>query len=129
MHDKSVSLVGFKKIGKGFSVSSKEIANGEFVVINTVEDVLNLLDIGAENKIVIVENSGTTTLGPILSQIKGVICTSGSEGSHLAIVSREFEIPALMSARFSIENYQTLNGKQGKIVSVDDENGEIYLNE
>lgn len=124
-----MSLVGFKKIGKGFSVSSKEIANGEFVVINTVEDVLNLLDIGAENKIVIVENSGTTTLGPILSQIKGVICTSGSEGSHLAIVSREFEIPALMSARFSIENYQTLNGKQGKIVSVDDENGEIYLNE
>lgn len=98
-------------------------------MINTVEDVLNLLDIGAENKIVIVENSGTTTLGPILSQIKGVICTSGSEGSHLAIVSREFEIPALMSARFSIENYQTLNGKQGKIVSVDDENGEIYLNE
>ncbi len=122
-------LVGFNKVGKGLSVSTKESVEGEFVVINSVEAVLNLLDIGAENKIVIVEDCGTTTLGPILSQIKGVVCTSGSEGSHLAIVSREFEIPALMSVRFAIENYQSLNGKQGKIVSVDDENGEIYLNE
>lgn len=124
-----VISVGFNKVGKGFSVSSKESVEGEFVVINCVEDVFNLLDIGAENKIVIVEDCGTTTLGPILSQIKGVVCTSGSEGSHLAIVSREFEIPALMSVRFAVENYQSLNGKQGKIVSVDDENGEIYLNE
>ena len=99
------------------------------MVINSVEDVLNLLDKGADNKIVIVEDCGTTTLGPILSQIKGVVCTSGSEGSHLAIVSREFEIPALMSVRFNIENYQSISGKQGKILSVDNENGEIYLDE
>ena len=124
-----VSSVGFKKVGKGLSVSSKETAEGEFTVINSVEDVLKLLEIGAENKIVIVEDCGTTTIGPILSQIKGIICTSGSEGSHLAIVSREFEIPAFMSSRFSIDNYLALNGKLGKIVSIDEENGEIYLDE
>ena len=122
--------MGSRKIGKGLSVSSKEEAFGEFVVINSVEDVLNLLDKGANDKIVIVEDCGTTTLGPILSQIKAVVCTSGSEGSHLAIVSREFEIPALMSTRFSnIDNYQSLNGKQGKIISIDNETGEIYLDE
>ena len=124
-----VNEMGSKKIGKGYSVSSKEEVSGEFTVVNSVEDVLNLLQTGAENKIVIVEDCGTTTLGPILSKINGVICTSGSEGSHLAIVSREFEIPALMSSSFSIEDYQSLNGKKGRIVSVDNENGEIYLDE
>ncbi len=124
-----VSSVGFRKVGKGLSVSSKETAEGEFIVINSVEDVLKLLEVGADNKIVIVEDCGTTTLGPILSQIKGVVCTSGSEGSHLAIVSREFEIPAFMSSRFSIDNFRNLSGKVGKIVSTDEENGEIYLNE
>jgi phosphoenolpyruvate-protein kinase (PTS system EI component) len=117
------------RVGKGLSVSSRENVEGEFAVVSSVEDVLNLLDKGAENKIVIVEDCGTTTLGPILSQIKGIICTSGSEGSHLAIVSREFEIPALMGARFNLESYQVLNGKPGKIVNTDDEYGEIHLNE
>ncbi|MHA1264384.1 MAG: PEP-utilizing enzyme [Candidatus Helarchaeota archaeon] len=118
-----------QKIGKGRSVSSKEDIEGEFRVVMSVEDVLKLLEDGAENKIVIVEDCGTTTLGPILSQIKGVICTSGSEGSHLAIVSREFEIPALMGARFNITNYHELNGKSGKIINVDEDYGEIYLND
>ncbi len=118
-----------KKVGNGFSVSSKEEASGEFVVVESVEDVLKLLETGADNKLVIVEDCGTTTLGPILSKINAVICTSGSEGSHLAIVSREFEIPAVMSTRFSLDNYKSLNGKKGKVRSIDNENGEIYLDE
>jgi phosphoenolpyruvate synthase/pyruvate phosphate dikinase len=116
-------------VGKGLSVSSKEEAEGTFKVITSVEDVLELLEKGANDKIVIVEDCGTTTLGPILSKIKGVVCITGSEGSHLAIVSREFEIPAIMSTRFSSLTYQDLDGKKGKIISVDDETGEIYLNE
>jgi len=120
--------MSFTKIGKGLSAASKEQAIGEFSIINSVEDVLTLLEAGAENKIVVVEDCGTTTIGPILSQIKGIVCTTGSEGSHLAIVSREFEIPAIMSTRFTID-YKTIHGKQGKIVSVDDKSGEIYVTE
>ena len=118
--------MSFTKIGKGLSAASKEEAIGEFSIINSVEDVLTLLETGAENKIVVVEDCGTTTIGPILSQIKGIVCTSGSEGSHLAIVSREFEIPAIMSAHFTID-YKTIHGKHGKIVSVTDKKGEIYV--
>jgi len=117
--------MGSIKIGKGLSAASKEEVTGEFSVINSVEDVLNLLETGAENKIVVVEDCGTTTLGPILSNIKGIVCTTGSEGSHLAIVSREFEIPAIMSAHFTID-YKDLHGKTGRI---DSEKGEIYVNE
>ena len=124
-----MSSMGEKLIGKGLSASSKEMVTGEFKFIKSVEDVLYLLETGAENKIVIVEDCGTTTLGPILSKINGVVCTTGSEGSHLAIVSREFEIPAVMGTRFLQVDYANLDGKKGKIVSVDDENGEIYLNE
>jgi signal transduction protein with GAF and PtsI domain len=117
--------MGMIKIGKGLSAASKEEVCGEFTIINSVEDVLNLLEFGANDKIAVVEDCGTTTLGPILSNIKGIVCTSGSEGSHLAIVSREFEIPAIMSTHFTID-YKDLHGKQGKI---DSENGEIYVSE
>ncbi len=123
-----VNTMVLKKIGKGLSASTKEEVKGEFKIINSIEDVLNILETGAENKLVIVEDCGTTTLGPILSKINGVICTSGSEGSHLAIVSREFEIPAIMSTHFTLD-FRTLEGKNGKIVSIDDENGEIYIDE
>ena len=44
--------MGLKKIGKGLSASSKEEVEGEFKVINSVEDVLGLLETGAENKLV-----------------------------------------------------------------------------
>lgn len=47
----------------------------------------------ATGEIAVVEEVGTTTLGPILSKLAGVVCKTGGIGSHLAIVSREFSIP------------------------------------
>ena len=76
-----------KKIGEGRSCSSNSEALGEFVYIQSVEDVINIFD-DANGKICIVDDAGTTTLGPILSDLAGVLCPFGSAGSHLAIVSR-----------------------------------------
>lgn len=115
-----------EKIGKGLSCSSKSEAMGNFVFVETVEDVINLFD-KADGKICIVEESGTTTLGPILSDLAGVLCTKGSAGSHLAIVSREFDIPCIMSVSFDIKDLKTLNGKKGKIISEEDDKGIIFV--
>ena len=98
-------------VGTGFSVSTKDEVEGEIAVINSVDDVIKLIQGVAEGKICLVEQSGTTTLGPILSRISAVVCTSGSAGSHLAIVSREFEIPAIMSLSLK-EDFQSLDGKK-----------------
>jgi len=81
----------------------------------------------ANGKICIVDDSGTTTLGPILSDIAGVLCPFGSEGSHLAIVSREFDIPCIMSVEFLLEDWSSLNGKKVKIVTESEAKGIIYL--
>lgn len=113
-------------IGEGLSCSSKSEVIGEFVYIKTAEDVINLFD-SASGKIGIVEEAGTTTLGPILSELTGVICTTGSGGSHLAIVSREFDLPCIMGTEFKVDDIDSLNGKEGKISTQDNDKGTICL--
>ena len=115
-----------EKIGEGLSCSSKSETTGEFVFVKTVEDVINLFD-NATGKICIVDDAGITTLSPILSDLVGTICTTGSAGSHLAIVSREFSIPCIMGVKFSIENISSLNGRMGKIIHEEDHMGILYL--
>lgn len=115
-----------ERIGEGLSCSSKSEAIGDLVFVKTVEDVINLFDC-ATGKICIVEEAGTTTLGPILSDLNGVLCTTGSAGSHLAIVSREFDMPCIMGVRFSVKDLNTLNGKKGKIVTEEDDKGIVFL--
>ncbi|MHA1785234.1 MAG: PEP-utilizing enzyme [Candidatus Helarchaeota archaeon] len=115
-----------KLIGKGLSVSTKEEVKGEIKVINTVNDVIQLIQGVAEGKICLVEQSGTTTLGPILSRISAVVCTTGSAGSHLAIVSREFEIPAIMSLHLNVD-FQSLDGKKAIVKTNEQGEGELYI--
>ena len=109
------------------SVSSKKNAEGIFAVIKTVQDVIKLIKGEAEGKICWVEQAGATTLGPILSRISGVVCQTGSSGSHIAIVSREYEIPAFMSCKIDY-NLDELNGKKIKMHTVENSNrGELFF--
>lgn len=99
-----------KQIGEGLISLQKE-AQGSLRVINSIQDVLTLLKEFKDeemsgitgSKIVLVEDAGTTTLAPVLSRLKGVVCTSGALGSHLAIVTREFGIPALMGTKIEYD--------------------------
>jgi phosphoenolpyruvate synthase/pyruvate phosphate dikinase len=119
-------MVHMKKIGEGLSCSSKSEASGELVYIKTVEDVMNLFD-RAAGKICVVEDAGTTTLGPILPELVGTVCTTGGAGSHLAIVSREFNIPCIMATTFKSEDLTSVNGRKAKIVTEDEDKGVLYL--
>ncbi len=116
------------KIGEGLSCSSKSDVSGELVYVRTIEDVINLFD-SAAGKICIVDDAGITTLSPILSELSGTICTTGSAGSHLAIVSREFGLPCIMATEFLTEDVSSLNGKNAKIIHDGDDKGILYLNE
>ena len=82
--------------------------------------MIKLIQGEAEGKICLVEQAGTTTLGPILARITAVVCTSGSTGSHLAIVSREFEIPAFMACRLK-QSFEELDGKKIRLHSKSDD--------
>jgi signal transduction protein with GAF and PtsI domain len=108
--DVQSKAVYMKQIGEGL-ISLQKKAQGALSVISSIQDVLTLLkEFKAEemsgcarDKIVLVEDAGTTTLAPVLSRLKGVVCTSGALGSHLAIVTREFGIPALMATKIDYD--------------------------
>jgi len=105
----------------------KLIAEGELRYITSVQEVVNLLKEGPDGKIVLVDDAGTTFLAPVLSKLAGVVCRSGALGSHLAIVTREFEIPALMGVK--IEDPKTLHGKYATITPEEGASGALYIGE
>jgi phosphoenolpyruvate synthase/pyruvate phosphate dikinase len=119
-------MMHMKRIGEGLSCSSKSEAYGELAYVKTVEDVMNLFD-KAAGKICIIEDAGTTTLGPILPELAGTVCTTGGAGSHLAIVSREFNIPCIMGTKIRSRDLGSLNGKKAKIVTENDDKGVLFL--
>jgi len=59
-------------------------------------DVIQSIDSDLESTIALVSSGGTTFLGPILGRLGGIVCLDGTLRSHLAIVSREFEVPCLV---------------------------------
>ena len=115
-----------KEIARGL-ISLKLNAEGELRYITTMKEVIQLMKEGADGKIVLVNDGGTTFLAPILSKLAGVVCITGALGSHLAIVTREFEIPALMGTK--IENPENLDRKQAMIRHEDGSTGVLLVEE
>lgn len=62
-------------------------------------DVIESIDSDLESTIALVESGGTTFLSPILGRLGGIVCRDGTLRSHLAIVSREFEVPCLVGTQ------------------------------
>ena len=70
--------------------------------IRTSDKVLKYLTDGVpENTIAIVDDSGGTLTAPILEQFSGVLCVGGTTRSHLAILTREYNIPCLMNVKLN----------------------------
>lgn len=115
-----------KLIGEGLSCSSKNNVRGELVYVKTIEDVIQLFD-SAIGKICLVDDAGITTLGPILSELIGIICTTGGAGSHLAIISREFGLPCIMGAKLYVKDTSNIIGKQVEIKHNGNNQGFIHI--
>jgi phosphohistidine swiveling domain-containing protein len=62
-------------------------------------DVIAAIDSDLESTIAVVESGGTTFLSPILGRLGGIVSRDGTLRSHLAIVSREFEVPCLVGTQ------------------------------
>ncbi|GAC67383.1 PEP-utilizing enzyme [Gordonia soli] len=61
------------------------------------DDVIAVFEDDLEEVVALVESGGTTFLSPILGRLGGIVCTSGTTRSHLAIVSREYGVPCLLA--------------------------------
>ena len=90
-------------VGRGSSVFSGISGQGRLVRFDTPDDVIAVLDAGddvASETVALVKDAGATFLAPIEADLAGILCRSGDIESHLAIISRDFQIPCLMGVEF-----------------------------
>jgi len=72
---------------------------GTIKFLGSPRDVLELVTSGEADRYIILAQGGTTTfLSPVLAEgTLGILTMSGAPQSHLGILSREFQIPCVMT--------------------------------
>jgi phosphoenolpyruvate-protein kinase (PTS system EI component) len=90
-----------QEIGRGAKVFDAAPVRGRFLAVEGPDDVLALMDAGADGVVALVRDAGATFLAPIYHELTGIICTSGTLRSHIGIVSREFQVPCVMGCSFT----------------------------
>ncbi|MGA9640284.1 MAG: PEP-utilizing enzyme [Terriglobales bacterium] len=107
-----------QKLGRGMLISGAE-CTGVLRVVETVQDVIALMKTDVSNVILFTRSASATTVTPLFSRIKGVVCTAGGPTSHLAIVAREFDIPCVMASEIyydgNLDLQNILINKEGEI--------------
>ena len=91
------------EIGRGAKVFDAAPVRGRFLPMEGPDDVLALVDTGADGVVALVRDAGATFLAPIYHELTAIICTSGTVRSHIGIVSREFQVPCVMACTFSAD--------------------------
>lgn len=109
-------------IGTGM-VTSGDGGRGTLRLVNSVADVLRLMQSDLTEVILLTRAASATVVTPLFSLIHGVICTTGGPTSHLAIVAREFNLACVMAARIEYEG--ELDGRKVHFGA----DGAIYLDE
>ncbi len=89
-----------EEIGRGAKVFDAAPVRGRFLPMEGPDDVLALMDSGADGVVALVRDAGATFLAPIYHELTAIICTSGTVRSHIGIVSREFQVPCVMACTF-----------------------------
>src|SRR3954471_16650701 len=90
-----------EEIGRGPKVFDHDPVRGRWVPMEGPDDVLALMETGAEGVVALVRDAGATFLAPLYHELTAVVCTGGTPRSHIGIVSREFQVPCVMSCAFT----------------------------
>lgn len=88
-------------LGTGTTVFSAAPVRGSWRMLRSPDDVLRLMDDGADGIVAGVQDAGATFLAPIFDELTAVVCMSGTPSSHIGIVSREYQVPCVMATTFT----------------------------
>ena len=88
------------EVGTGVNLFKAGEVRGVARWFNDTSDVLSIDD-DLDETIAFVSKGGMTFLSPILPDLRGIVCTAGSRESHLAILSRESDVPCVLAAELS----------------------------
>jgi signal transduction protein with GAF and PtsI domain len=89
-----------RELGRGIKVFDAAPVHGRLTAIESTDDVLALMDDGADGVVALVRDAGATFLAPIHHELRAVLCTGGTPRSHIGIVSRELQVPCVMGCTF-----------------------------
>lgn len=106
-----------KVLAEGFnSFETKKKPVGIVKYLPDPKSVIALIQSGKLNQHIVLAQGGTTTfLAPALSMgAIGVITLSGAPESHLGILSREFQIPCVMTAHLKDSESRYAAGADNK---------------
>lgn len=91
-------------LGLGDNVFATDDIEGTVIVVRQVSEVDRLMREGVPpGSIGLIDDAGGTLTAPILPEFEAVLCRAGTVRSHLAIISREYGVPALMSVQLRRE--------------------------
>ncbi len=93
-----------KVAAEGYNAfETQKSPTGTVKYLDSPQDVLQIIQSGTLKDHILLVRGGTTTfLAPALSMgATGVITMSGAPESHLGILSREFQIPCVMTAHLT----------------------------
>lgn len=88
-------------VGTGVTLFVTGEVRGVARWFNDTSDVLSIDDDDLEETVAFVNKGGMTFLSPILPDLRGIVCTAGSRESHLAILSRESDVPCVLAAQLT----------------------------
>ncbi len=92
---------GLNEVGTGINLFTAGEVRGVARWFNDTSDVLSIDDDDLDTTIAFVHKGGMTFLSPILPDLRGIVCTAGSRESHLAILSRESDVPCVLAAELT----------------------------
>jgi phosphohistidine swiveling domain-containing protein len=90
-------------IGIGTASYAFAPVSGTIRYFTSPADVIASIEEDLESTIALVDSGGTTFLGPILGRLGGIVSRDGTLRSHLAIVSREYEVPCIVGTTLTTE--------------------------
>jgi hypothetical protein len=91
---------GMKEVGRGMKVSDHAPIRGTWRTLKGPADVEGLIVSGAAGVVAVIRDPGATYLKPLYRELSAVICTHGTPGSHIGIVTREYQLPCIVAAQF-----------------------------
>lgn len=131
-------MEGYRLIGEGLNVFEEERAvEGPVKWLGIPQEVIAFVEKGQAPHHIVIARGGTTTfLSPALNaEVKGILTLQGAPESHLGILSREFQIPCILSVKF-LEGAPNERGEiippDGTIVRLDTSScptGKVYVKE
>ncbi len=93
-----------ERIGAGRTVSGGARAvEGRFLALLDVEDLKRAIDEKPEHLIVFIAHPNVTMIAPIYGRLAGIVCASGDEAAHVAIVARELSLPCAVQVSLERE--------------------------